>query len=88
MDQFRAPVHHALDICKHERSCPRLSDFQWLQMGVERSLKECRSGRGFFAGLGNCSLKKRPSGWALNLWDDCDLKFEVANAPVIRSFTS
>lgn len=47
MDQFIAPVHGALDNCKHRRNCPGMSDLQWLQMGVERSLKECDSGRGF-----------------------------------------
>lgn len=47
MDRFLAPVHNTLDTCKHQRSCPGLSDFQWLHMGVERSLKECKTGRGF-----------------------------------------
>ena len=47
VDQLLAPAHNALDTCRHQRSCPGLSDLQWLEMGVERSLKECRSGRGF-----------------------------------------
>lgn len=47
MDRFIAPIHSALDTCSHQRSCPGLSDFQWLQMGIERSLKECKTGRGF-----------------------------------------
>ena len=47
IDQFIAPVHSALDTCRHQRNCPELSDFQWLQMGVERLLKECKTGRGF-----------------------------------------
>ena len=47
MDRFITPVHDVLDTCKHLRSCPGISDLQWLQMGVERSLKECKTGRGF-----------------------------------------
>jgi len=47
IDRFIDPLHNALDTCKHQRSCPGLSDLQWLQMGVERSLKECKTGRGF-----------------------------------------
>ena len=47
MDQFIAPASGALDTCRHQRNCPGLSDFQWLQMGIERSLKECKTGRGF-----------------------------------------
>jgi len=44
---FLSPAQNALDTCRHQRSCPGLSDSQWLQMGVERSLKECKTGRGF-----------------------------------------
>ena len=47
MDRFFAPVHNIFDNCKLQRNCPGLSDSQWLQMGVERSLKECKTGRGF-----------------------------------------
>ena len=47
MGRFIDPLHNALDTCKHQRSCTGLSDLQWLQMGVERSLKECKTGRGF-----------------------------------------
>ena len=44
---FIRPADDALTHCEHKRSCPGLSDEQWLQMGIERSIKECRTGRGF-----------------------------------------
>ena len=44
---FIRPADDALIRCEHKRSCPGLSDRQWLQMGIERSIKECRTGRGF-----------------------------------------
>jgi hypothetical protein len=44
---FFAPAHAAFLNAEHRRNCPELSDSQWIQMGVSRVLKECRSGRGF-----------------------------------------
>jgi hypothetical protein len=44
---FFSPAHTALLSSEHQRNCPGLSDVQWMQMGVTRVLKECRSGRGF-----------------------------------------
>lgn len=47
MTHFIRPANDALTHCEHQRSCPGLSDSQWLQMGIERSIKECKTGRGF-----------------------------------------
>jgi hypothetical protein len=44
---FFAPARSALLNSDRQRNCPELSDVQWMQMGVTRVLKECRSGRGF-----------------------------------------
>ena len=47
IDLFIDPLQSALQNSRHQRSCPGISDSQWLQMGVERSLKECKTGRAF-----------------------------------------
>jgi hypothetical protein len=44
---FFAPARSALLNSDRQRNCPELSDVQWMQMGVTRVLKECRSGRRF-----------------------------------------
>lgn len=45
--RFMTPVEQLLVDCKHTRQCNGLSDWQWIQMGVERSLRDERSGRSF-----------------------------------------
>ena len=50
---FFGPAHSALLSSERQRNCPELSDVQWMQMGVNRVLKECRSGRGF---LQDCAM--------------------------------
>jgi hypothetical protein len=50
MSHFITPADAALIRCEHQRNCPSLSDSQWIQMGVERSIKECKTGRGFLQG--------------------------------------
>jgi hypothetical protein len=44
---FFAPSTAALLDNEHRRNCPELSDQKWIKLGVNRVLKECRSGRGF-----------------------------------------
>jgi hypothetical protein len=44
---FFAPAHAVFQNAEHRRNCPGLSDSQWMEMGVNRVLKECQSGRGF-----------------------------------------
>lgn len=46
-NQFFAPALDALQNCEFTRRCPGLSDEQWTHMGIERALKECKTGRGF-----------------------------------------
>jgi hypothetical protein len=46
-NQFIAPALDALQNCEFTRRCPGLSDEQWTRMGIERALKECKTGRGF-----------------------------------------
>ena len=48
MDQFIAPVHRALETCKHQRTCPGLSGFQWLQMGVDLAKVDVYAGDGHY----------------------------------------
>lgn len=51
-DQFLAPLRHALEGCPHARSCPSLSDIDWLLAGVQRSLDTFSSGRDFLQKIG------------------------------------
>jgi len=44
---FFAPVGPLLEACAHQRLCPELSDWQWVRMGIERVIKDERSGRSF-----------------------------------------
>ena len=44
---FFAPAHSVLLNAQNGRNCPALDDSKWIQVGVSRVLKECRSGRGF-----------------------------------------
>jgi hypothetical protein len=44
---FFAPANAAFLNAEHRRNYPELSDSQWIQIGVSRVLKECRSDRGF-----------------------------------------
>ena len=44
---FFAPVEPLLEACAHQRPCPELSDWQWVRMGIERVIKDERSGRSF-----------------------------------------
>lgn len=46
-DYFWYPVARAIEHCRERRHCRKLSDLQWLQMGVGRCLGEHRSGRAF-----------------------------------------
>jgi hypothetical protein len=56
MTHFTTPAHDALSNCEHRRNCPDLSDPPWIQIGVERSIKECKTGRGFLQdwAMSNC----------------------------------
>jgi len=47
IDRFLSPARQELEHCTHRRHCSGLSDWQWIKMGVERSLKDERSGRSF-----------------------------------------
>ncbi len=42
-----APLAGLAERSAHHRSCPQLSDAQWLRLGVTRVLSDARSGRGF-----------------------------------------
>ena len=44
---FLAPAQEALKQCQHTRECPELDDWQWVRMGVSRSINDERSGRSF-----------------------------------------
>lgn len=46
-NQFFAPVYEEISNCNNTRHCPDLSDSQWVEMGVSRTLMEVTSGRGF-----------------------------------------
>ena len=46
-EKFIMPVTDLLKSCQHTRACPELSDSQWIEMGVCRSLMESTTGRGF-----------------------------------------
>ena len=46
-DHFLRPAEQALQGCAARRTCPGLSDWQWVRMGIKRSLEDQRSGRGF-----------------------------------------
>jgi hypothetical protein len=46
-NKFFAPVYEEIANCKNTRHCPDLSDSQWIEMGVSRTLMEAKSGRGF-----------------------------------------
>ena len=57
-EQFLAPVLSALSDCPHTRSCPSLSDTDWLLGGVERCLEPFASGRDFLQKIGMLSNGK------------------------------
>jgi len=44
---FLTPVRQLLGDCTNTHHCNGMSDWQWIRMGVERSLKDERSGRSF-----------------------------------------
>jgi len=46
-ERFLSPAKQLFPTCEHQRSCPGLDDWQWIRMGIERSLKDERSGRSF-----------------------------------------
>jgi len=54
-DVFLNPAAQALSRSTHQRQCPDVSDWQWIDMGVLRTLKDVRSGRDFLEqwNLGN-----------------------------------
>jgi hypothetical protein len=51
-DQLLAPLHDALANCPYTRSCPSISDLDWLLAGVQRSLDSFTSGRDFLQKIG------------------------------------
>lgn len=46
-EHFFLPVSDHLKSCQHTWACPELSDSQWIEMGVCRSLMDVTTGRGF-----------------------------------------
>ena len=48
---FFAPAHRALASCQHTRNCNKLSDSQWIKLGVSRVIDSPTSGRGFLQNL-------------------------------------
>jgi len=51
LQHFLAPVSSLLAKAKNQRSCPELSDQQWLQLGLRRVLEDHPSGRAFLQTL-------------------------------------
>ena len=51
LQHFLAPVSSLLAKAKYQRSCPELSDQQWLQLGLRRVLEDHPSGRAFLQTL-------------------------------------
>lgn len=45
------PLSDALELCTHKRSCPSLSDSDWLLIGTLRALQDQSSGRAFLQWL-------------------------------------
>ena len=50
--QFLQPIFDLLRDCRHVRTCPKISDSQWLSMALTRVLHECKSGRAFLQEFG------------------------------------
>jgi hypothetical protein len=46
-EHFLTPARESLSHCSHTRECPELDDWQWIRMGVNRSINDERSGRSF-----------------------------------------
>jgi len=46
-EYFLTPARESLSHCSHTRECPELDDWQWIRMGVNRSINDERSGRSF-----------------------------------------
>jgi Transposase DDE domain len=50
-DAFFTPLRDSAQNTARQRSCPRLSDLAWLELGLTRVLSDARSGRGFLQQL-------------------------------------
>jgi len=50
-DRFFAPAFNQLRGCSSHRSCPSLSDQQWIELGISRVIEAPESGRGFLQSL-------------------------------------
>ncbi len=50
-DTFFAPLRAAAQSTARQRTCPKLSDLAWLELGLTRVLSDARSGRGFLQQL-------------------------------------